>query len=226
MRNADAAHQKYAQAASAAISPLQQGHSRAAAPSNLAGSRQPGADHCLVYHPLFALPALTLHCLPLPPTTTNFHSYTRPCHWPSRSACQLDRGSVPTSPFQNTKRSSMRLRISSASSSESVSPWHRCLSLVHAEPCRCKRVEIDPSKIHQIGENFPLRRRRLHSSTSRHDFPRSPELRLHVQSCTDREASPWLRKKRDSPYQNAQFCGSIHQKLTRSPKVVHLIFTI
>jgi hypothetical protein len=78
------------QLASAAISPL---HEDSPARPRLVGSRKPDADHDrLVYHPLRALLALRQ----LLATTSNFHSGTRACHWPSaRPASSTGEASRP-----------------------------------------------------------------------------------------------------------------------------------
>jgi hypothetical protein len=159
------------QLASAAISPL---HEDSPARPRLVGSRKPGADHLVARLPPVFCPTCTT------PTTCHYHQLPSGTHLSLalRSACQLDRGSVPTDvtakpayfvpTFQNTKRPLVRRLVKAFSPScTSLSPLLRNRSAASA-------VEMDPSKIHPIGENFPLRRSADYIRRPlRLDFPRA-----------------------------------------------------
>jgi len=124
--------------------------------------------------PVSALLALC----PLLPTTCNFHSL-EPLSLVLHSVCQLDRGTVPTSPFQNTKRPPVRVRILSSGSDFSVAQG---LQLVYAfaELRRCK-----PGRDGSFEDPPDLRRILLlteasTTSVDRHGFSRSSDLSSYV----------------------------------------------
>jgi hypothetical protein len=114
----------------------------------------------------------TSHYFPLLATSTTSHAVVIGL----RPACQLDRGSVPTPTFQNTKRSSVHVRISSSESDFSVvQVLEPCL----AEFLRCKRIRDRSFEDPLDRREFPL----AEASTTfvdGHTFPRSSDLSSYV----------------------------------------------
>jgi hypothetical protein len=165
------------QMASAAISPLHEDcPARPRLPGNRAWRRSPS-----VYHPFFLPYSHYFHYFPLLATSTSTQATVigPPLGMPARP------GKRPTPAFQNAKRSSVRVRI--------LVYRKRFVRRPSARPTPSRNssaasvVQIDPSKIHPIGENFPLRRRRLHLSTdtTSHDhlIVRAPTtLTAHVRT--------------------------------------------
>jgi hypothetical protein len=172
------------QLASAAISPLHEDSPARRPRPRLVGSRKPGADHRLSSTTRF-LPYLHyFHYFPLPATSTPAHPLVigPPPGLPARPGKRPERRDSHAS-LLCTNFPEHETAVSAPSSESVFSVLDSCSSSSPLSRNRsaASAVEIDPSKIHPIGENSPLRRSANYICRPfRHDFPRSSDLLPYV----------------------------------------------